>query len=82
MALEKVVKHLEMTQAVINRLGSNSFLVKSWSMTIIVAAMILIARQDIQNPYFVLVLILTRPWILDSGRIFSLARTVVSTSIR
>ena len=55
---EKVVKHLEMTQAVINRLGSNSFLVKSWSMTIIVAAMVLIARQDIQNSYFVLVLIL------------------------
>ena len=64
---EKVVKHLEMTQAVINRLGSNSFLVKSWSMTIIIAAMVLIARQDIQNPYFVLVLILPALgfWILD-----------------
>ncbi len=64
---EKVVKHLEMTQAVINRLGSNSFLVKSWSMTIIVAAMVLIARQNIQNPYFVLVLILPALgfWILD-----------------
>ena len=37
---EKVVEHLKMTQAVINRLGSNSFLVKSWSMTIIVAAMV------------------------------------------
>ena len=64
---EKVVKHLEMTQAVINRLGSNSFLVKSWSMTVIVAAMVLIARQNIQNPYFVLVLILPALgfWILD-----------------
>ena len=64
---EKVVKHLEMIQAVINRLGSNSFLVKSWSMTIIVAAMVLIARQNIQNPYFVLVLIFPALgfWILD-----------------
>ena len=64
---EKVVKHLEMTQAVINRLGSNSFLVKSWSMTIIIAAMVLITRQEIQNPYFVLVLILPALgfWILD-----------------
>ncbi len=64
---EKVVKHLEMTQAVINRLGSNSFLVKSWSMTIIVAAMVLIAKPEIQNPYFVLVLILPALgfWILD-----------------
>ena len=64
---EKVVKHLEMTQAVINRLGSNSFLVKSWSMTVIVAAMVLIARHNIQTPYFVLVLILPALgfWILD-----------------
>ena len=64
---EKVVKHLEMTQAVINRLGSNSFLVKSWSMTIIVAAMVLIAKHEIQTPYFVLVLILPALgfWILD-----------------
>ena len=64
---EKVVKHLEMTQAVINRLGRNSFLVKSWSMTIIVAAMILIARQNLQNPCFVLALILPALgfWILD-----------------
>ena len=27
---EKVIKHLEMTQAVINRLGSSSFLLKGW----------------------------------------------------
>lgn len=64
---EKVVKHLEMTQAVINRLGSNSFLVKSWSMTIIVASMVLIAKHEIQNPDFVLGLILAALgfWILD-----------------
>ena len=64
---EKVVEHLKMIQAVINRLGSNSFLVKSWSMTVIVAAMVLIAKQNIQNPYFVLVLILPALgfWILD-----------------
>ena len=64
---EKVVEHLKMTQAVINRLGSNSFLVKSWSMTIIVAAMVLIAKPDMQNPYFVLVLIVPALgfWILD-----------------
>ena len=64
---EKVVEHLKMTQAVINRLGSNSFLVKSWSMTIIVAAMVLIAKPDMQNSYFVLVLIVPvfGFWILD-----------------
>ena len=64
---EKVVEHLKMTQAIINRLGSNSFLVKSWSMTIIVAAMVLIAKPDMQNSYFVLVLIIPALgfWILD-----------------
>ena len=64
---EKVVKHLEMTQAVINRLGSNSSWIKSWSIILIVTAMVLIARQDIQNPYFVLVPILPALgfWILD-----------------
>ncbi len=64
---EKVVKHLEMTQAVINRLGRNSVLLKSWSMTILVAAMVLIAKDELQNPYIVLVLFLPILgfWILD-----------------
>ena len=64
---EKVAKHLEMPQTVIDRLGRNGFWIKSWSIILIVAAMILIARQDIQNPYFVLVFILPAIgfWILD-----------------
>ena len=64
---EKVVKHLEMTQAVINRLGRNSFLLKSWSMTILVAAMVLIARENLQNQYFILALFLPIVgfWVLD-----------------
>lgn len=64
---EKVVKHLEMTQTVINRLERNSFLLKSWSMTILVAAMVLIARENLQNNYFVLTLFLPIVgfWILD-----------------
>lgn len=64
---EKVVKHLEMTQTVINRLGRNSFFLKSWSMTILVAAMVLIAKQELQNPYTVLVLLIPILgfWILD-----------------
>ena len=65
--IEKVVKHLEMTQSVINRLGRNSFLLKSWSMTILVAAMVLIARENLQNQYFVSTLLLPIAgfWILD-----------------
>lgn len=65
--MEKVVKHLEMTQAVINRLGSNSFQLKGWSMTLIVAAMVLLARYDLQNPCIILAFILPILgfWILD-----------------
>ena len=64
---EKVIKHLEMTQAVINRLGSNSFLLKGWSMTVIVTTMVLIARYDMQNPCLVLAVMLPVLgfWILD-----------------
>ena len=64
---EKVVKHLEMIQAIINRLGSNGFWIKSWSIILIVAGLVLIAKQDNQNPDFVLVLILPALgfWILD-----------------
>ena len=56
-----------MIQAIINRLGSNGFWIKSWSIILIVAAMVLITKQDMQNPDFVLVLILPALgfWILD-----------------
>ena len=64
---EKVVKHLEMIQSIINRLGNNSFLAKGGSVTILVAAMVLVAKQDLPNPYIVLVLLLLIVifWILD-----------------
>ena len=64
---EKVIKHLEMIQAIINRLGSHSFLLKSWSMTVIVATMVLIARYDMQSPCIVLAVMfpLLGFWMLD-----------------
>ena len=61
---EKVVEHLKMTQAAINRLANNCVLVKGWSMTIIIAAMVFIAKHDIQSPYFIPVPILL-VWVLD-----------------
>ena len=64
---ERVIKHLEMTQGVINRLGRDSFLLKSWSMTALIATMVLISRQDAPHPYLALSLILPIAgfWILD-----------------
>jgi len=43
---EQVVKHLEITQGVVNRLASNSFSIKGWSMAILAAAILFIARSN------------------------------------
>ncbi len=40
---EKVVKHLEMIQTVINRLGLNSFLVKGGSLLLVITSQVLFA---------------------------------------
>lgn len=65
---EKIVKHLEMAQGVVNRLAGNSFSIKSWSMAIIGAALIFIARADATNPnvLFALLLPVIGFWYLDS----------------
>ena len=64
---ERIVKHLEMTQAIIDRMGRNSFQLKGWSMTLIVASTVLIARTNLPSPFFVLALIVPVIifWILD-----------------
>ena len=80
--MEKVVKHLEMTQTVINRLGRNSFLLKSWSMTILVAAMVLIARETLQKSLYYFSSFSPYYRILDFRRLLPLAGTVVPTSLQ
>ncbi len=64
---EKVVEHLKIIEAVINRLGRNSLWVKTWSLALIVAAATLIATHYVHRPYFSLVLIpfVVGFWILD-----------------
>lgn len=65
---ERVVKHLEITQGVINRLANNSFLIKGWSMAILAAAMLFLARVESVNSVY-LTLSFAIPvisfWILD-----------------
>ena len=64
---EAIVKHLEMVQGVINRLGHNSFLIKGWSMTILAAAILFIARSSIYSEFLILVFVvpIINFWILD-----------------
>lgn len=51
--MEAKIKHLELIQGVINRLASNSFSVKGWSVTL-VAALFALAAKD-SNPSYVYV---------------------------
>ena len=64
---EKVIKHLEMIQAVINRLAGNSFSIKTWSITVIAALIFFIARSDMSlnhlSCFFAIPVILF--WALD-----------------
>lgn len=65
--LERVVKHLEFIQGVVNRLGANAFLLKGWSMTVLVAGAVLMVRLGSDQPLLALTLIIPVLgfWILD-----------------
>ena len=64
---EQVIKHLEIIQGVINRLANNSFLIKSWSMTIISVAILFISRNQNFSEYIILSFLIPvfGFWILD-----------------
>ena len=64
---ESVIKHLEMIQRVINRLGRDSFLVKGWSMAILTAGIIFVARNEVQSGWLALAFLVPVVgfWILD-----------------
>ncbi|KAF3984287.1 MAG: hypothetical protein HFP81_02875 [Methylococcales symbiont of Hymedesmia sp. n. MRB-2018] len=65
---EQVVRHLEITQGVVNRLASNSFSIKGWSMAILAAAILFIARSNnIYSEYLILTFLipLFGFWLLD-----------------
>ena len=68
---EEVIKHLEMIQVIINRLGRDSFLIKGWS-TVIPSVIVLFAiRYDMPFGYnvFLLIFLLIFPvifWRLDA----------------
>ena len=46
--MEAKLKHLEMIQGIINRMASNSFLLKGWSVTLISALFALAAKDSSQ----------------------------------
>ncbi len=93
--IEKITKHLEMIQVVINRLGNNSFLLKGWSMTLVVASSIWAIKysHNMNNPYFVFSIIfpVLGFWFLDGyflwkerlfRRVYDEIRNQVNTDFR
>ena len=64
---EQIVKHLEIIQGVVNRLGHDSFLVKGWSMTILATGIIFMSRSGIQSRFLLLTFLIPVIgfWVLD-----------------
>ena len=63
--MEKKIKHLEFIQQAINRMASNLFLLKGWTVTLI-AAMFALAAKESRDFYFVLAYFPTLMfWLLD-----------------
>lgn len=49
--MEKKMKHMEMIQAIITRMASNSFALKGWAVTL-VAALFALASKDANQDYY------------------------------
>ena len=65
-SIEEKIRHLEMIQAVITRMASNSFMLKGWAVTLIAGVFVLASRDS--NPvYFLIAYIpIVLFWFLDS----------------
>ena len=51
---DEVIKHLEIIQSVISRLAKNAFMFNGWSMTLVVATIVLMVKSDLKNPLIIL----------------------------
>ena len=51
--MDTKIKHLEMIQGVINRMASNSFMLKGWAVTL-VAGIFALAAKDTNKLYFII----------------------------
>ena len=64
--MENKLKHLEMIQGIINRMASNSFALKGWSVTL-VAGIFALSSKDANEIYFLIAYIpIVTFWFLDA----------------
>ena len=60
------IKHLEMIQNVINRMASNSFMLKGWTVTLVVATFTLLYENTSIKSLFVAIVPIVLFWGLDA----------------
>ena len=63
--MDNKIKHLELIQGVINRLATNSFQMKGWTVVLVAATLVLLARQDRLDAAFIALLPIVVFWGLD-----------------
>jgi hypothetical protein len=62
---EQKVKHLEMLQQVISRMATNSFMLKGWSVTLVVGFFAVVDKTEIHKYGWVALIPIVLFWILD-----------------
>ena len=63
--MEQKLKHLEFIQDVINRLATNSFQMKGWSVVLVAAILVLLARESRLDAAFIALVPVLVFWGLD-----------------
>ena len=63
--MDNKIKHLEIIQGVINRLATDSFQLKGWSVVLVAAILVLLAREDKLDVAFIALLPIAIFWGLD-----------------
>ena len=63
--MESKLKHLELIQGVINRLASDSFRMKGWTVVLVAALFFLSVRQDAFDAGYIAILPVAAFWGLD-----------------
>ena len=63
--MQQKLKHLEFIQGVINRLATNSFQMKGWSVVLVAAILVLLARENKLHAAFIALAPILVFWALD-----------------
>ena len=76
--MEQKLKHLEFIQGVINRLATNSFQMKGWSVVLVAAILVLLVREN----RLAVAYIALHPRLLGPRRLLPMARTPLPRPLR